>query len=191
MINTAVGHIAHQANEFLRRRFGLAEDVVVLSSVTEQDGSPAQHAQNKIVMFLVNVERDPTCQRAHSPQFDKPTRQPFRNAPLMLNLYVMVAANFSGKNYSEALKVLSSIVQFFQVKPMFDHQNSPGLDNDIRQLFLDIENLSMSDQAMMWGSLGGRYLPSVLYKVRMVAVDGKAVQGQVAALSGVDSSVGA
>ncbi len=190
MINTAVEHIANQANEYLRRRFELTEDMVVLSSVVEPDGTPSQNAQNKIAMFLVSVERDSISQRAPVARHDEPGRQPLRNAPLMLNLYLMVAANFSSKNYSEALKVLASVVQFFQAKPMFDRQNSPGLDPEIRQLVLDIENLSVNDQALMWGSLGGRYLPSVVYKIRMVAVDGKAVHGQVAALADVDTSVG-
>lgn len=191
MINFAVEHIVRQTNEFLRRQFELAEDIVVLSNLLEQDGTLVPHVQNKIAMFLVSIERDVTCQYSRPTDIHEQGRRVHRNPPVGLNLYLMVAAHFSGKNYPEALKILSSVVQFFQTKPVFDHQNSPELDDRIDQLILDIENLSLSDQALMWGALSGRYLPSVLYKVRMISLDGMAVQGQVPALSSPVTNVGA
>ena len=101
----------------------------------------------------------------------------------------MVAAHFSAANYPEALKILSKVVEFFQARPVFDHHNSPSLDRGIHKLVIDIENLSLSDQALLWGSLGGRYLPSVLYRIRMVAIDSGAVHGQLAELDTTDTEL--
>jgi hypothetical protein len=42
----------------------------------------------------------------------------------------------------------------------------------------------------IWGVLGGRYLPSVLYRVRMVAVGGDAVRERVPAVLAPDAQLG-
>lgn len=63
MIDAAISHIAIQLNQHLKSRFGLHEDVVVISNILEQDGSLASHINNKLVMFLINIERDTTPQR--------------------------------------------------------------------------------------------------------------------------------
>jgi hypothetical protein len=92
---------------------------------------------------------------------------------------VMFAANFSGSNYPEALKFLSSTVAFFQGRPLFNHQNTPELDRRIDKLTLEIENLSVSDLSNLWGMLSGKYLPSVLYRMRMVNIDANQLTAQI------------
>ena len=61
---------------------------------------------------------------------------------------------------------------------MINHQTAPEMDGRIEKLILDIENLSIQDLSNLWGSLGGKYLPSILYKVRMVAFDTEDVVGR-------------
>lgn len=182
MIEAAIEHITRQANEYLRRRFEMSEDMVVLSGIQEQDGSLSPQVFNKVVVFLVSVERDATFREAATPVEPGKGRRVLRQPPICFNLYVMVAAHFSAANYPEALKVLSKVVEFFQARPVFDRHNSPSLDRGIQRLVIDVENLSLSDQAILWGSLGGRYLPSVLYRIRMIAIDSAAVHGQVGEL---------
>jgi hypothetical protein len=94
-----------------------------------------------------------------------------QSQPVHLNLLVMFAANFGGSNYPEALKFLSSTVSFFQSRPLFNHQNAPDLDRRIDKLTLEIENLSLSDLSNLWGILSGKYMPSVLYRMRLVSID--------------------
>jgi hypothetical protein len=188
MIHAAVSHIASQLNQFLRRSFDLGEDVVVLSSVMEQDGTLSPNTSNKLVVFLVNVEKDTVSLN----QASMGGRGGFSVAsfpPVSLILYVMVAANFSGNNYPEALKFLSNAVSFFQRQPLFDHQTTPELDKRISKLALDIENLNLQDLSSLWGVLSGKYLPSILYKVRMVSFDAGDVRGQLSPVSGYRSSV--
>ncbi|MEM7488913.1 MAG: Pvc16 family protein, partial [Pseudomonadota bacterium] len=48
----------------------------------------------------------------------------------------------------------------------------PGLS----QLTVEIANLGAEDVAQIWGNMGGRYLPSVLYKVRSVVIDGNVLR---------------
>ena len=135
MIDVAISHVAAQLNQSLRSRFGVAEDLVAISSLLEQDGSVVPEVSNKVVAFLVNVERETLPYRVggHS---GGPGRSVVTNAPVYLNLLVMFAANFGGRNYAEALKFLSGTIGFFQARPAFDPQSSPGLDPRIDKLTL-------------------------------------------------------
>ena len=56
------------------------------------------------------------------------------------------------------------------MQPVFDKHSTPDLDSRIDKLVLDIENLNIQDLSNLWGLLGGRYLPSVYYRVRMVTI---------------------
>lgn len=187
MIYAAVSHISNQLNQFLRRSFDLGEDVVVMSNILEQDGTVAPDISNKLVVFLVNVEKDATSPRqGGAASFDFSASS---YPPLFLNLYVMIAGNFSCSNYSEALKFLSNAVSFFQRQPVFDHQITPELDRRINKLVLDIENLNFQDLSSLWGTYSGKYLPSVLYKVRMVAFDSGDILSQIAPVKGYETAV--
>ena len=108
------------------------------------------------------------------------------NPPIHFNLYLMFASYFSGSNYQEGLKFISQTIGFFQGQNVFTQQNSPGLDRGIEKLVMDIYNLDITELSNLWGVLSGKYLPSVLYKVRMVSVSANAVRGQTAVVSKPD-----
>jgi len=177
MVDSALNHITAQLNQFLKNRFDLGEDVVVLSNLLEQDGNVGPHVNNKLVLFLVNIEKDAVPGRVNYGASMASSRVVEGYPPIFLNLYVMVAAHFN--KYSESLKFISNAISFFQRRPVFDHQNSPDLDPRIDRLVLDIENLDIKDLSTLWGVLSGKYLPSILYKVRMVTFDSGDIKSQV------------
>jgi hypothetical protein len=175
MIHVALAHITERLNEFLARGLGLTEDLAVLSQLSDRDGSPTPGAGNKLVLFLVNLEKEHAARSSQAVKGgagDSVRRFP----SLHLKLYVMLTANFDGGSYPEALKMLSAAILFFQRNPVFDHHSSPSLDQRIEKLILDIENLPWQEMANLWGTQGGKYLPSVLYKVRMVAFDSEDIR---------------
>jgi Pvc16 N-terminal domain len=176
VIASAVTYIAGQLNQYLKRTSDSSEDVVVVSNILEQDGTLATNVNNRLVVFLVNVEKDATAQRQPNSDRHGADGRLVTYPPIYLNLYVMVAAHYGSGNYGEALKFLSAAISFFQGRPLFDRANSPDLDGRIERLVLDIENLSVHDLSNLWGVLSGHYLPSVLYKVRMVAFDSRDVR---------------
>jgi hypothetical protein len=189
MIDSAISHIASQLNQYLRRSFDLTEDVVVISNILEQDGSVASHIDNKLVVFLVNIEKDAVAHRQTNGNMSGGDRSVISYPPIYLNLYLMFAGNFSGNNYLESLKFVSNTISFFQRRPVFDHQNTPDLDSRIDKLVMDIENVNITDLNNLWSVLSGRYLPSILYKVRMVAFDSGDVITRVPKLKEPQSSV--
>lgn len=179
MIQAAIHHLATQLNAYLKRTNNLTEDIVVVSSLVEADGTPSPHANNKLLLLLTNIEKDTTPKRANTRTLSISGLSTQSTQPLYLNLYVMLAANFSGANYAEALKFISKAIAFFQTHSTFDRQGAPDMDRRIERLVLDIENLSIQDLSNLWGLLGGKYLPSVYYRVRMIAVTPDNIIGQI------------
>ena len=170
MIQAAINHLATQLNAHLKRTNNLTEDIVVVSSLIEADGSAAAHTNNKLILVLTNIEKDTVPQRNGSQSSTMGGRALAASQPLYLNLYVMLAANFSGNNYAEALKFISKAISFFQVHSIFDRHTSSDMDSRIDRLILDIENLNIQDLSNIWGLLGGKYLPSAYYRVRMISL---------------------
>lgn len=189
MIDSAIALLAAQLNQHLKRTFDLSEDVVVVSNLLEQNGNVTPHVNNKLVMFLINIEKDTIPKRQGNGHSLGPDRKTLHRPPVYLNLYVMIAGHFSGSNYPEALKFISNTISFFQRRPIFDHQNAPDLDGHIERLILDIENLNIKDLSSLWSILSSKYLPSIVYKVRMVTFDSVDVVGQVPTLREPRSAV--
>lgn len=190
MIDAAITHIAGELNQYLKRSFDLTEDLVVISNILEQDGSVATHVNNKIVVSLVNIEKDSVPYRHKGPVNAGANRFTVSSPPVFFNLYLLFASCFVGSNYREGLKFISNTIGFFQSQPVFDRHNTPGLDRGIDKLILDVENLNMHDLSGLWGMLSGRYLPSIMYKVRMVTYDSAVVGSQVPVLSHPEPNVG-
>jgi hypothetical protein len=189
MIDIVINHVASSANKYLMRAFDLHEDVVVVSSILEQDGTVAAHVNNKIVVSLVNIEKE-VVPLSRSVSVSTNPRTTNSNLPIHFNLYLMVASYFSGSNYPEGLKFLSKTISYFHGQNVFDHQNSPTLDRNIDKIVLDIENQSIDEMSKLWGILSGKYLPSVLYKVRMVTFDANTVIGQTSEMSNPIPTIG-
>lgn len=190
MIAKTLAQLAVQLNRFLRQNFKLTEDIALVSNLNEADGSACTHANNKLVLFLVGIEKE-SASRQNPSLLDTGFSRSANSAPaLHLNLYVMLAANFNGANYTDALTLLSASISFFQRNPLFTQQNLPELDPAIERLVLDMENLNIQDASNLWGMLSGKYLPSVLYKVRMVSFDGADIYSQSSLLSKPVSDIG-
>lgn len=92
-----------------------------------------------------------------------------RNPKIFLNLYCLFAVNKS--KYSEALKYLSFVIQFFQHRSVFNHITDPLLDDKIEKLLLELYTINFEQTNHLWGTMGGKYYPSALYKMRLITID--------------------
>jgi hypothetical protein len=162
MIHSALSSATEKLNEYLRNRFAQSEDKVIMSSIVNQDGTVAVTENDRIIMTLVNLQQEMITQRGINGDSG--------NRPINLNMFILFSAYFSEGNYIEALKFLSAIIGFFQANRVLNHQNTPDLDPGIEKLNFEIVNQDLQNQSHLWGVLGGKYLPSILYKVRMVTI---------------------
>lgn len=158
-------------NQFLKNRYSLNEDPVILSNLTGLDGSVAVDGENKIILTIINIEQENTFQKMNYTAVNMQNSLKYMQ-PVYINLMVLMSVYFQSTNYVESLKMLSASVSFFQQKPLFNAQNTPGFDGNLEKITIEIVNLNISELGNLWGQLGGKYLPSILYKIRMIKFDG-------------------
>lgn len=166
----------------MQRKFGAVDNSVVLSRLVENDGASTEEATNKLVLSLINVEKDSLVQPFSTSSYNTSGQTSVSASPIYMNLHVILAANYKGKNYAEALRVLSRGMSFFQDYSVFDHQSNPDMPSGLEKLIVDVENVKIHDMNNLWSSIGTKYVPSVLYKVRTVGLGGGFVSGTPAAI---------
>jgi hypothetical protein len=166
MIDSAIISIVEELNNSLNVKFRLNEDRVVASNLLNLDGSLSIKDENRIVVSLVNIEEEKT---ATPNGFGVPVTG--NNHPIYLNMYILFYSLFNEKLYAESLKFISAIIGFFQYKKVFTPNNTPGLDQNIDKILMEINNISFHEQSNILSALGAKYAPCVLYKMRMVGIE--------------------
>jgi hypothetical protein len=187
VIDRAISLVAQRLNQHLRGRFGVADDLVAVTALTDAEGKPAVAARNRLVVFVTGITHDAMARGPAGRAIGLGGRIAVGHAPVHLNVSLMLASNFDPDNYLESLKILSHAVQFFQANPVFDRLNAPEMDHSLRQLTLEIQNLETDASSQLWGTLGGRYLPSVLYRMRTIPIDAGAMVAEDLAITGASA----
>jgi hypothetical protein len=166
MINEALTCLTEEINEYFRNKLKVTEEKVILSGIVNQDGSVAIQGENKVVVTLVNIEQEPITK---SNTLMGSRQGSGAIPPVKINLYILFSAYFTGTNYSESLRFLSFIIAFLQEKNVFSSSNTPRLDSSIDKISLEMVSLTTDKLNNLWASLGAKYMPSVLYKMRMLS----------------------
>ena len=163
MIYEALSCLAGEINEHFKNVLKLNEDKVILSAIVNQDGSIAIQDENKVVITLLNITKELSAKNAppvHGGQHEA--------TPVHINLSVMLLAYFAAANYSESLRFISFVINFLESKPVFTVSNTPSLNPGIEKMILDMETADAERLSNIWATIGAKYMPSVLYKIRMV-----------------------
>ena len=168
MIYEALTCVTEEINEFFRSKLKINEEKIILSALINQDGTIAIQGENKVIVTLINLEKEPAG-KTHAGS----GARTFSNTatPLSINIFVLFSAYFSSTNYPESLRFLSFVIAFLQEKSVFSQSNTPRLDESIEKLTFEIESLGAEKLNNIWSTLGAKYMPSVLYKVRMLTYD--------------------
>jgi hypothetical protein len=185
MLDRTLSFLLSQINDHLDTRYPTKEPHAVLSSLSTLEGTVPPDIANRIVLSLVNIEREAAASGSIAPVRTESGAFVRTSPSLNLNLYVLISASF-GSNYVEALKLLSAVLGFFQGRPVFTAQSAPSFPTGLDKLTMEIVNLDIQGLNNLWGNLGIKYLPSVLYKARMFTLQEGWVVEQVPPISGID-----
>ncbi len=170
MIDKALKVIVDGLNQHLEARFPPPGPFVVLSHGTDPDNTTPQSATGCILVTLVNLEREsfaPKKNQGFRPRDGELSRRP---PPLQLNLAVLISANFP-HCYEHGLSVLSSAMSYFQAHPVFDPANTPSFPPELAHLSVEWRDMDLDAMNSLWTALGRPYQPSVVYLVRMPAIE--------------------
>lgn len=174
MIKETFQFFADELNKYLILKQVVSSDTprVVLGNVARAYDTDtltgSDPISNRAILSLVNIEEDRVSkQQENYTKTDISTR--YKNPPLFLNLYMLVSVNRN--NYTQSLTWLNHILQFFQFQNVFTPITHPSLDSRILKLIVELYSLNFEQVNHLWSTLGGKYLPSVMYKVRQVTLD--------------------
>lgn len=174
MLRESFQFFADELNKYLIQKNVVSLDLprVVLGNVARAYDTDtltgSEPIVNRVILSLVNIEEDRVAkQQENYVKTDTSVR--YKNPPIFLNLYMLVSVNRN--NYSQSLAWLGHIIQFFQFQNVFTPITHPSLDSRIMKLIVELHSQSFEQVNNLWSVLGGKYLPSAMYKVRQVVLD--------------------
>lgn len=182
MLRNALEFLTDELNAYLQVRdpvnFQDAK-TAVLTNLVKPDGTFAANASSgqgndkfSIAVTLINMEQDRVAESQNFYRREKDKVQVVE-PPLNLNLYVLFSA--VADKYSTALTLLDHVLGFFQSHPVFDDAGYPHLNSKadplqpwtfIQRMVTDLHTLTLEQQNNLWASLGAKYMPSAMYKIR-------------------------
>ncbi|MEM6768513.1 MAG: DUF4255 domain-containing protein [Bacteroidota bacterium] len=181
VIDAAIQMIATEVNNYLLISPG--NEIVIPSNLLTQSGSLVQGLDGHIVMSLVNIEEDRISRplNVHR-KLSNGTVETIK-PEVRLNLYFLFTAvpastnvDTTGATYVNSVRNLSRVIGFFQTKNFFDIQNTPSLEGQLGRIWMELYPLTFEQQNHLWGAMGAKYMPSIMYKVRIVTIQENEVQ---------------
>lgn len=172
----------------------LGGDVIVIENVTSVDLTEGRGTlvANKVILSLLNIQEESTMKNFPNVSV-KGDRMLYKNPIVNLNLFLLFSANRS--TYTQSLSDLSKVIEFFQGKKQFTQSNtifkrevSPLNNVGNFKFSVELYTPTFEELNFIWGTLGGKQLPSALYKVSVIEVE----QGNIISESGaIAESTGA
>lgn len=174
MIDVAVNFVNGALNDHFVSRLGPTAARATVTRLVDQQGRTVLN-DDTLGTTLVNLEEERVLRGQTRETTFVAGRLVTTEPALRLNLHLMFAANF--RLLDQALKYLSLVVGCFQAQPIFKPSTHPGLDPGIQQLSLELQSLTYEQQNQIWAYLGGKYLPSAVYRARLVLVQHSETDG--------------
>jgi len=168
MIHNIITAIAAKANQYIKNKLSIDDDVVIVRSLVDIKGNISQGIENKIIVFLLSLEEEKLAKNGNGLKLTN-------NPPINLNINIMFASYFTETNYVESLRFVSLIIDFFQRNPIFNFSNTPGLPLNVPRVHVEIYNLNMPDTMRLWGAIGTKYVPSCAYRIKQIIFDNETV----------------
>lgn len=185
MISHGFTIVANELESHLITAYGAAPNtsLVRLGNIAEGLGNTTNSSgsvpRDVLAISMVNIKEEKTLRNGSGlVRNDGALRITLEHPPVYLNFLILVAATHT--NYSNALLMLSRAVRFFQARKSFDQDsvspasvttNAPpnALDQlETFKLIFDLHSPSMEEVNHLWGTLGGKQYPFVLYQLRML-----------------------
>lgn len=180
MILHALTIINNELNKHLKDVYNSDPPPVALGNMAEILAKPPNtDERKKFYISIVNIKEEKTLKNLPNYRIHTSTNKvTYENQPVFLNFFILMAATHS--EYNTALMLLSRVIRFFQSRNVFTQSdvapesitlNEPANARDRLETFkliFDLYSPSMEEINHLWGTLGGKQYPFVLYNLRML-----------------------
>lgn len=124
-----------------------------------------------LVITLLRIEEETSRKSQHYYVAKEDARHP-KSPDIDLNLEILVSS--PAEPYETSLQLISNVIS--AINSIRTVRKPEGLSDDsfqmIRSVNLSLEGLSFDQNLGMWQTLGGTLVPSVVYKIRTLTVEG-------------------
>lgn len=170
----------------------LEENAVGLANIADAntEGTP-QGSFPDIPLSLINIQEEFTLKNTRN-NYVNGTSVTYKNPKVFLNLFILFSLNKS--TYTESLKSLTKIIAFFQGKKVFtqansNYENVDGVENIKSFKFIvELYTPTFEELNFIWGTLGGKQAPSVLYKLTLLEIERDVITKEGSVVSEVNKN---
>lgn len=176
--------VINQTLQFLKSKIdsynGNEGSIVELYNIaTLNDGDQFLPSSTPITLSVVNIQEDTISRTPNvyvansnpSSSFSQ-YKNPAKNLVISL-LFSSYNQEQKTEKYQAGITKLEHVIRCFQEQHVFyingTTEVDPGTTNHTK-LILDMESLAISELNQLWSMLGNKYMPSVLYKMRMITI---------------------
>lgn len=173
MITPILKYIAEEINRFYDNpATPMVESFVQLGNISQlENSSNSSNAdlRSKVILTVVNIDEEKTLK--NNPHIVRQGETLVkRNPTVYLNLFTLFSC--ADDDYETALTRISRVISYFQQKNVFTAESSvvPFPEAHAEKVIMDLFSLNFEQVNHLWGILGGKYIPSVLYKLRLIPI---------------------
>jgi len=175
MLFEVIQIITDEVNAYLDES-GLEKSVVAENiALIESQSENASNLENKVALTLLNINEEATLKNLPNHSYEN-SKTIYENSIINLNLYLLFSANRNA--YINSLNDISKIIEFFQGKKLFTQANTIYNRNSVAmgnlgnfRFTVELYTPTFEELNFIWGTLGGRQLPSALYKISMIQIE--------------------
>ncbi|GAB1857152.1 hypothetical protein MHTCC0001_19880 [Flavobacteriaceae bacterium MHTCC 0001] len=176
--------VIHQTLQFIKTKIDAYNSnvnpiVEIVNIATLNDGDEFLELTNPITLSVVNIEED-TVSRSPNVYLPNTTQassvQRYKNPAKNLIISILFTAYSKDQatdKYQSGIVKLEHVIRCFQEQHVFYIDGTTEVDpvtQDHIKIILDLESLKISELNQLWSVLGNKYMPSVLYKLRMITI---------------------
>ncbi|KUL27648.1 DUF4255 domain-containing protein [Chlorobium limicola] len=184
MISHALTIVLNELNTHIETGYGASSGTpypAALGNIAEgfSGSSNGGLSRNMLYFSVVHIMEEKTMKNLPNQAINKDERTvSYQNPPVFLNFTVLITATHI--DYSDALLMISRVIRFFQYRSVFTPENVAPLslthnapNNTLDQLetfrlIFELYSPSIEEINHLWGTLGGKQYPFVLYRLRML-----------------------
>lgn len=170
MIGDVIEIVAMELSIFLSIQLGgqVASNRVIPTNIMSPDGKLDTDADNAILLSVADVRQSTAVPSMGSIQVSTTIGLETRKevSLLAVDQYLLFSCYFPD-SYKTALNNMYHMLRFFTLRPVFNHVNTPSLLTGVEQLSFELQAQDFQQKSHMWGMIGSKYIPSLLYKMKL------------------------
>lgn len=180
MISQFITFLKEDINAFVVQKKGVSNSFVNFSNLNNVLENNLA-IDNKIIISIVNIEEEKLLKTPDNyvkiyNDVDKNIvdRVDYRKPPVWLNIICLFTYYTKSAEDYNGIDLLSHVVQYFQSRPLIDSVTAvvpTNFPNEFESIRSEFVSLNYEQTNYLWGLFGGKYHPSVVYKLKSIPID--------------------